>query len=364
MALLEIRAGTLAYAKIKESGLSAADIGAVFGASGAAKWLAISGLDAAIFGDWLSTANQTIALYGTSVGAWKLAAAAQDNPRQALHQFAQAYCHQRYGKTISHDDIQSESNKIISTILSQEKIQQVLNNRRYHFHCGAILSKGWLASESKPRLVAAMLKAGLANSVSRQHLRHQMQRVIFSDPRTKLSIDASDMFATQTVLLNHNNFVAALLASGSIPYWMAGVKDIETGPKGIYRDGGLLDYHPIPDQVVGTGFKDKSFDEHKLILYPHFYPYLTPGWFDKFSPWRKASPDRLKNVVLIYPSQKFIASLPNNRIPSRQDFKRYRGRNDERIAIWQQCIEKSQALGTEFLEKADSSQFKRDIQPL
>ena len=75
MKTLRLLAGRKAYKKIKTNGLSQNDISAVFGASGAAKWLTIYGLDSTIFGRWLSTSKQPIDLFGTSVGAFKLAAA-------------------------------------------------------------------------------------------------------------------------------------------------------------------------------------------------------------------------------------------------------------------------------------------------
>ena len=91
MTLLSIKAGEKAFALIQERGLQAQDVGAVFAASGAAKWLTISALDSVIFAEWLPAAPQPIHLFGTSIGAWKLAAAAQNNPRQALGDFANAY---------------------------------------------------------------------------------------------------------------------------------------------------------------------------------------------------------------------------------------------------------------------------------
>ena len=45
MADLIIAAGPKALAHIRKHGLSPDDISAIFGASGAAKWLAIAGLD-------------------------------------------------------------------------------------------------------------------------------------------------------------------------------------------------------------------------------------------------------------------------------------------------------------------------------
>ena len=72
--VLSIQAGPKAYQQIKDRGLAPEDISAIYGASGAAKWIAIYGLDRAIFSDWLSQSAHSIDLFGTSVGAFKLAA--------------------------------------------------------------------------------------------------------------------------------------------------------------------------------------------------------------------------------------------------------------------------------------------------
>ncbi len=68
------------------------------------------------------------------------------------------------------------------------------------------------------------------------------------------------------------------------------------------------------------------------MLYPHFVPWVTPGWLDKYLPWR-ARPrghDWLSNVVLIAPSRAMLERLPNGKLPDRNDFYRYE--NDQRSA--------------------------------
>ena len=91
--VLTLAAGPTALRHVREHGLSSNDVSTIFGASGAAKWLAISGLDKAIFGDWMAdrTATAPVDLYGTSVGAFKLAAAARRDPGRMLATLAQAY---------------------------------------------------------------------------------------------------------------------------------------------------------------------------------------------------------------------------------------------------------------------------------
>jgi len=52
--VLTLAAGPIALKHVREYGLSPNDVSTIFGASGAAKWLAIAGLDKAIFGDWMA----------------------------------------------------------------------------------------------------------------------------------------------------------------------------------------------------------------------------------------------------------------------------------------------------------------------
>ena len=111
---IRILAGDSAYKKIKQNGLSPQDVSAVFGASGAAKWLTIYGLDKAIFSEWLIKSDQPIDLFGTSVGAFKLAAAAQNNPAEAMTQLADAYIDQHYGDDISADKVDIETRRILN----------------------------------------------------------------------------------------------------------------------------------------------------------------------------------------------------------------------------------------------------------
>jgi len=353
--VLSIKAGKTAFELIQSQGLRADDVSSVFAASGAAKWLTISALDAAIFGEWLVTARQPVHLFGTSIGAWKLAVAAQDEPQLGLAQFAQAYCNQRYAKTITHSDIQTETDKIIAALFSQEKIQQILNNPRFYFHCGAVVCRNLLASESKPALAFALTQANILNLVGRKHLRHLLKRVVFNDPRQPAPINPQDGIPTQNVSLTTENFVRAITASGSIPYMMAGVDSIDANTPGMYRDGGLIDYHPLPSNFWQTD---------RLILYPHFYSQITPGWFDKTLSWRKARPTQLDNVVVVSPSPEFIASLPGGRIPDRKDFLHFRGDNDSRIRQWQYCIDRGKELAQSFLQSINSSTLRDLVQPL
>ena len=126
----------------------------------------------------------------------------------------------------------------------------------------------------------------------------------------------------------------ALLASGSIPLICEPVRNIAGAPPGDYWDGGLIDYHLL--------LPYSQLD--RLVLYPHFVPWITPGWLDKSLRWR-ARPRQhawLANVILISPSPAMLARLPDGKLPDRQDFYRYGTHHDARIAVWERAIAESQ----------------------
>ena len=354
--LFDVYAGKTALEQIHASkALRPQDITAVFGASGAAKWLSISALDGVIFGDWLRTTDHPIHLFGTSVGAWKLAAAAQLNPKQALADFADAYCEQRYGASVSHADIQAQTDLIINKVFTPERIDEILNHPRFRFHCGAVRCRGWMQSEAKPVLAAGMALCYYGNLLGRQQLRQCYHRVVFHDVRQQPPLEITDGIPTSSVPLARENFIAAISASGSIPYVMAGVGEVPGTSPGMYRDGGLLDYHPLPANL---------WKSEGMILYPHFYPHIIPSWFDKSLPWRRATAEQLANVVLLCPSAEFVRRLPDRKIPSRKDFVRFKGDNETRIQRWQQCLALSRQMAGEFLDCVNSSKLPRYVHPL
>ncbi|NNC54772.1 MAG: patatin-like phospholipase family protein, partial [Pseudomonadales bacterium] len=104
---------------------------------------------------------------------------------------------------------------------------------------------------------------------------------------------------------------------------------------------------------------------HKgLVLYPHFFPHLVERWFDKFYAWRKVSPERLQDVVLISPSSEYCASLELGRVPDRSDFQRYRNRDTERIRLWREAIARSNEMGEQFLAAVHSGDVVAQLKPI
>lgn len=355
MSLLNFSAGATAFDQIQRDGLSPNQVSAIFGASGAAKWLSIYGLDRAIFSQWLTGASHQIRLFGTSVGAFKLAAACHTDPAVALDNLAHGYIAQSFPNGINADEIEREFQPISDLVSGGAKAEEILTHPYLRFACGAVRCHGGLASYSTKRQATACAQASAINLKGRAALANKLDRVVFHDNRCEFPIHASDGYRTQTVPLDVDNFRAALKASGSIPVYMHGVEDIAGAGPGMYRDGGLLDYHPVP----GNFWRDDG-----LILYPHFYPDCKVGWFDKFLPWRKAGPALLDQAVIISPSDEFWATTELGRTPDRQDFARFRNNNAERIRLWQNVAEQSHLLGEEFLQLARSGDLGQHLKLL
>ena len=346
MTTLKILAGPKAYQFIRNNGLSASDVSAIFGASGAAKWLTIYGLDKAIFSQWLNESQQPIDLFGTSVGAFKLAAAAQADPAAAMTTLANAYIDQHYKGEITAEQVNIETVRILDSFLTETGVNEILTNPRFNYHCASVRCLGMLASDNISIQKAAMVKAFLLSLIDRRMLKNTFERVIFYSGSSVNHYSGLDGFTSHRIAMSAKNLSAAVLSSGSIPVIMPGIKSISDAPVGVYRDGGLLDYHAVPSNLADS--------QRGLVLYPHFYTYLKEGWFDKFTPWRKVKAKQLENVVIIGPSEEFVRSLPGSEIPDRQDFIRFKDNDQERIRRWSIARDRSEELGEEFIQLAHS----------
>jgi hypothetical protein len=160
-------------------------------------------------------------------------------------------------------------------------------------------------------------------------------------------------FPAGEVALSHEIFRQALLASGSIPCVMKSVRTISGMERAAYKDGGLFHYHPALDFLCG---------EDGIVLYPHLYSQMTPGWFEKNMPGRMADGRMLSDVLLLAPSPSFVAELPLREIPDRRHFVSLAGRDDERIAAREKTVEMSSRLGEQFLEVVETGRIRELVQ--
>ncbi|WP_339512071.1 patatin-like phospholipase family protein [Pseudomonas sp. RL_15y_Pfl2_60] len=349
---LTVKAGTRAIARIRERGLQPADIGILPGAAGGPKALGIQGLDLALFGEWLPKAPRERSLIGASIGSWRFASACLPDAAQGIRRLGELYTSQRFAKGVTMAEI-SQSCRVMLDELLEGQDAAVLDNPNYRLNIVVVKSHGLLAHDHRGVLGLGLSSVIGNNLLARSRLARHFERVILHDARLAPPLHPLTDFPSRYLPLDVNNLRHALLASGSIPMVMEGVRNIPGAGDGTYRDGGLLDYH-----------LDLPYNGDDIVLYPHFTDKVIPGWFDKTMPWRRGDSERLKNVVLLAPSSEYLAKLPYGKLPDRKDFTRFLGDDTSRERYWRIAMQESQRLGDEFLELTETAQLNARLIPL
>jgi predicted acylesterase/phospholipase RssA len=189
----------------------------------------------------------------------------------------------------------------------------------------------------------AFARAVLGNALSRRNLGAYFERVVFHAGDAPFLEQPFDRCGLQRVPLNATNVTDALLASGTVPIVSSPVRDIAGAPSGSYWDGALVDYHLLVPYAPLDG---------RIVLYPHFNDFVTPGWLDKHLPWRRAprGHEWLDDVLLIAPSPAFLATLPNGKLPDRRDFYRYASDHAARERAWSRAAAECERFAVQALE--------------
>ena len=353
MRALTLRAGPEALAIVRERGLRAEDVDVLPGASGGAKWLSIGGLDRFLFGEFLAGPRERpMHLIGSSIGSWRMACLAQRDPVKALARGHHAYIYdQRYPSKPTAAEVTRVLAGALDALLGPDGADEILAHPWARVHI--ITARGrWLAgSHRRFALMAGLALAAAGNFLSRRTLALQLERVIFHSCGDETPFAHLADLPTRHVPLTRENVRDALLASGSIPLLLEGVRVAGAPPGGIYWDGGVLDYHLDLDFGGGSG----------LVLYPHFYAHVVPGWFDKSLPWRRAPAFNFRRTLLIAPSDEYVASLPGRKIPDRRDF--YGMPAEERMRRWQAVLDASERLGDELGELIERGRIADRVAP-
>ncbi|WP_285962079.1 patatin-like phospholipase family protein [Pseudomonas tohonis] len=349
---LTLRAGSRALARIREHGLQPADVKILPGAAGGPKALGIQGLDLALFGDWLPRAPQERSLIGASIGSWRFASACLPDAAKGISRLGELYTAQRFPKGVTMAEVSRLCAQMLDHLLEGQDAH-VLSNPHYRLNVVVVKSHGLLAHDRRGALGLGLGSVIGSNLLGRPRLARHFERVILHDSRLAPPLAALEDFPSRCLALDAGNLRHALLASGSIPMVMEGVRDIPGAGPGTYRDGGLLDYH-----------LDLPYSGDGVVLYPHFTDKVIPGWFDKGLPWRRGDAVRLQDVLLLAPSREYLATLPHGKLPDRKDFTRYLGDDAGRERYWRKAMSDSQRLGDEFLELVDGGRLAERLQPL
>ena len=328
--------GDAARAHIRREGLRVDDIGLLVGASGGPKWLVLAGLDRYLFSAWLQQRTRPLDALASSIGSWRFACLAQRDPVAALDRFLDIYLQQSYSENATAADVSRVLDNVLSHLLGPAGVAEILAHPFVRNHIVTVRAKGLLASEVRWRQALGLGASFLANALSHDQLHWFFERAVFADGRSSSDFDGPDGIASRRIPLQADNLELALRASGAVPLVLSGIADIPGAAPGIYRDGGVIDYH----------FDYAAVADRKLVFYPHFYSHSIPGWFDKALKWRHQSGSSWRNTVMVAPSPAFVAALPGGKIPDRKDF--FAMGDAERVRYWKRVVDESQRLADAF----------------
>ena len=358
MRAVRLLAGPRARERIARDGLAPSSIAAVAAAAGGPKGLAFLALDEWLFGSWLAAPGRPVLLAGASIGAWRMAAAAHPDGVAATRRLGEAYLElQRYPVRPSARRVARTCRAIVEATIGDAR--RFVERARRDRPLAVVTARGRGAIERATHHLA-FARPALANLASRGALGAHLQRVVFAlgaHDDGHRGVWPDDSFGTRRVDLDADNAVDALLASGTIPLLAEPVRDPAKAPPGHYWDGGLVDYHLF--------LRWRHLDG--LLLYPHFTPWLTPGWLDKGLPWRRrglrGSAHWLDDVLLVVPSPELLARLPGGRLPERGDFHRHGLDHDGRLRDWRRAIAECAAMAEDFAAFAERPDPAR-LEPL
>jgi len=340
--MLEIFAGKNAFKTIQEQGFKQELFTNFLGASGGPKWFTLFGLDKYLFGDFFKNRSKPLNLIGSSAGAFRAAALCQKKPVEAIERLAYIYANTAYSKKPTPSEISTNAIEIVDTLFGEHGAAEVIDNKDFKAHFLVAQCNGLTSFDNQLLQGLGLLSSLVLNKIDRRLLIQQYQRYIFKQTSSDLSIDDPYHFKNTYCDLTENNIKAAVLASGSIPLIMSGVKHINGVKQSTYRDGGIIDYH---FDFLLT--QKNQTTEQGLTLYPHFTNTPKAGWFDKNSR-RKVRSSSYDNTVLLAPSTKFINSLPFNKIPDRTDFTNME--TIKRITYWESVLQETDRLAESFHE--------------
>ena len=348
---LAFKAGKKAQQLIQEKGLQPEMIHAVAGAAGGPKWIILGGIDQFLFGHFLFPRTKSLHLIGSSIGAWRFSAAlAERNPLDGLQAFKDIYFSQRYSEKFSMQEVDEAVHRLGNLLFTTERIAHIVHHPHAQLQMVTARGKGLAAAANNRIQGLSLLLSFTANAFSRRLLQGFYQRVIFKRSDNEVQLFTDRFFNTLYAHLKPENFMDALVASSAIPLVVEGIQDIQTAPKGVYRDGGLIDYHMLLPY---------DCPEDKIILLPHFFSQFKQGWFDKYLSYRKPSNVNLDQVLMIYPSDKFVQTLPNQRVSDRKDFTEFD--NDTRIKNWNMVFDAGLHLGEELQNIIEKGQLIEQI---
>ncbi|QSX41386.1 alpha/beta hydrolase [Shewanella cyperi] len=351
MKALRLLAGPLAMDALKRDGLKPGMFSRLLAASGGPKWLGIAGLDRFLFGEFFRGRETPLYTLGASSGAWRLACLGQQHPLQAYERLEALYIGQRYEGKPTREQISAQVAQVVAGILGESGAGELVDNPIFRSHFLVCRGRHLNRLSSKSLLALGLSLTAGSNLLSRRTLGWHFERCVFGPEGPDSPFRDLKDLPTRDYSLTRDNAAEVLLATGSIPLVLSPVEKITGLPQGHYYDGGITDYHFDLPLTAKPG----------LTLYPHFYPFASPGWFDKSLRWRRAK-GNYANALMLAPSAEFIASLPNGKLPDRDDFKLLD--TASRQLAWRRAADMSLKLADELNQLIHNGRWQERLEPL
>lgn len=353
MDTIRIKAGKFAYDIIKDGGFDFDRVTTYVGPAVGPRWLVASGFDLTLLQNEILGKSNPVLLAGSSAGAWRFAAWPQPEPVKSYRKLMDAYISMRYNRADTPVTIQQSIHNIINSYLEDDAIPFALASKRYRLAIATARAKHIFASDGWLQQHIGLGAAFLFNFINHSWLKGFVQQVIFYTGPRPPHFCLRNGFNGQNIPLNEANFKYAVLASGAIPLVIPGIKNIYGAPNGVYRDGGIIDYH------LNQKYAAKNED---ITLLFHHQERVIPSWMDKRLTYRRPPYNALENVLMIHPSENLIRKFPGGKIPDRKDFKTFVDDPETRIKNWRRVVELCAPLGEEFLELVESGKIRHIVE--
>lgn len=350
-----LRAGATATAELRRNGLSPDSLAAFGAPAGGPKFLIQAHLDRFLFADWLPQRRRPLPAFGSSIGAFRLLAAAHRDPVAASERLVQAYFVQHYRQKPDALEITRQVRLIVDAVLHDTDRDHILDHPWLQLNLLTTRCRG-LSAHQQPALQALGFALAFASNLrSRRHLASRFERCVFQNQTPAAPVLAADAFHTHLCRLTPANLAAVTLASGTLPLMMETRRDIPHGPPGAHVDGGMIDYHmdlPLRQDEASEG----------ILFITHYEQRVVSGWFDKGLKQRR--PQHHERMLVLSPAPEVVAKLPGGKVPCRQDFKIYHGRDAQRLAAWQAALTVSEDISGAFQDLLKSGDIAAHLQPL
>ena len=352
---LQIKAGRKAYRLIKDGGFHFDQVTAYYGPAAGPRWLAASGFDLALLREGALGRSRPVSLIGASAGAWRFAAWIQPEPEKSYRALMEKYTTTSYVRTDTPATVLTSLSAIMDDYLEDDALPFALANKKYRLAVLTVRSKNLVVSELKTIQALGLGLSFLFNALNRRAMHSFFEPVVFYQGAKPPPFCLVAGFRGRFVPLTEINFKAAVLASGAIPLVVGGVKNIFGAPIGVYRDGGMIDYHLNQSYAVA--------DDDITLFFLH-QERIIPGWMDKKLKHRRPPDDVLDNVLMVHLSNDFVEKLPYGKVPDRTDFKTFIDGPAARIKYWRQAVELAAPLGEQFLEMVAGGRIRDVVEPL